>query len=284
MTLTLVALAAGLGTRFGGPKQLAPLGPRGETILDYSLHDARSAGFDAVVLVVRDEHRAAFEDGLVARWRDRMPVTLVSQPVEPPRTKPWGTGHAVLAAAAVLGGPFAVVNADDFYGRDAFQALGDFLRGRRDDEPTYAVVGFPLGETLSDAGGVSRALLHATPDGWLVDAEEIRGIRADATMGERVIPRDALVSMGMWGFTRALLPRLAEEFATFRAAYGADPGAEFFLPSLVDALVSRGQARVRVLAGMGPWLGVTYADERARVAAALASFAARGDYPSPAWA
>jgi len=283
MASTLLGLAAGLGTRFGGPKQLEPIGPCGETILDFSLFDARRAGFERAVLVVREEHRPAFERGLVARWRGRMPVELVTQRTDPPRTKPWGTGHAVLSAAGALGGPFAVVNADDFYGRDSYRVLGDFLRPLRDDDPTYAAVGFPLGETLSDTGTVSRALLGATSDGWLRHAEEIREIAPDGSVGGRVIPHDALVSMGMWGFTPAVVSQLVEGFRAFREAHRADD-AEFFLPSLVDAVVSSGRARMRVLRGGGRWVGMTYPEERSHVAAALAALVARGDYPSPVWA
>ncbi|AHG89741.1 MobA-like NTP transferase domain protein [Gemmatirosa kalamazoonensis] len=293
MAPTLLGLAAGLGTRFGGPKQLEALGPGGETILDFSVYDAIRAGFERTVLVIREEHRDAFTGGLVARWRGRMPVELVVQRTEPPRTKPWGTGHAVLSAAPALGGPFAVVNADDFYGRDAYGVLGDFLRGVPDDAATYAAVGFPLGDTLTDAGGVSRAVLDATADGRLRCTEEIREVVADARgdgVGRdvegrtRTIRRDAPVSMGMWGFTRAVLPQLADGFRAFRDAHGDDARAEFYLPSLVDDVVAAGRASVRVLAGAGPWIGMTYPGERPRVAAALAALVARGEYPSPVWA
>jgi hypothetical protein len=186
-----------------------------------------------------------------------------------------------------------VVNADDFYGQGAYGVLGDFLRGVGDHEPTYAVVGFPLGETFTDAGGVSRAVLERTDDGLLFCTEEIRevvpdargdGVGRDVQGRPRTIPRDTLVSMGMWGFTHAVLPQLAEGFRTFRAAHPADDGAEFFLPSLVDDMVEAERARVRVIAGGGPWIGMTYPQERPRVAAALAALVARGDYPSPVWA
>jgi hypothetical protein len=292
MASTLLGLAAGLGSRFGGPKQLEPIGPSGETILDFSLFDARRAGFARAVLVIREEHRDDFERGLVARWRGKVPVDLVVQHTDPPRMKPWGTGHAVLSAAAALRAPFAVVNADDFYGRDAYDLLGGFLRGVGDHEPTYAVVGFPLGETLTDAGGVSRAVLESTADGLLVCTEEIRevvpdahgdGVGRDVAGRTRTIPRSALVSMGMWGFTHAVLPQLAEGFRAFHGAHPADDSAEFFLPSLIDDMIEAKRARVRVLTGRGPWIGMTYPQERPRVAAALATLVARGDYPSPVW-
>jgi hypothetical protein len=299
---TLLALAAGLGSRFGGPKQLAPLGPNGETILDYSLHDAVRAGFDAAVLVIRAELRDAFERGLVARWRPHLAVTLVEQTLdqteEPSvsgagRTKPWGTGHAVLAARGVLRDRFAVVNGDDYYGRDAMLKLGAFLRDVRADEPSYAVVGFPLGATLSEAGGVNRAVLDVGPDGLLRHVEEVIGIertadgdgvvrRPDGTV--RAIPKDTLVSMNMWGFTPVVLSQLAEGFGAFLRARGAEPKAEFLIPDHVQALIDAGRATVRVPSGAGPWLGLTHPDDREHVARELTALVERGEYPSPVWA
>jgi hypothetical protein len=293
MTLTLLGLAAGMGSRFGGPKQLAPLGPNGETFLDFSVHDALAAGFDAVTLVIRAELRDAFERGLVARWRHRVPVTLVEQRIEPPRTKPWGTGHAVLSAASALRGPFAVVNGDDFYGRDAYRTLGAFLAERGAREPDYAVVGFPLGVTLSAAGGVNRAVLTTGADGLLATAEEVRGIEAtprgdgvvrDATGAERVISAATPVSMNMWGFTPAVLPELDAGFQAFRDAHPHDERAEYLLPEVVESLAADGRARVHVLPGHGPWFGMTYPEDRPNVAAGLGDLVARGGYPSPVWA
>jgi NDP-sugar pyrophosphorylase family protein len=298
MTLTLVGLAAGMGSRFGGPKQLEPLGPSGETILDYSIHDARLAGFGAVVLVVRAELRERFERGLVARWRPRLPVTLVEQRADPPaageapREKPWGTAHAVLSAAHTVDGAFAVVNGDDFYGRDAYLRLGAFLRDVPPREPTYAVVGYPLGDTLSDAGGVNRAVLDAAADGALRHVEEVKGIVADGRGGgvapgpdgARAIAPDTRVSMNMWGFTAAAHAQLEEGFAEFRRAHAADGRAEYLIPAVVQALIDAGRARVQVLPGAGPWFGMTYPEDRAPVARALADLVARGAYPSPVWA
>jgi hypothetical protein len=298
MTLTLVGLAAGMGSRFGGPKQLEPLGPSGETILDYSIHDARRAGFDAVVLVVRAELRERFERGLVARWRPHLRVALVEQRADPPapggapREKPWGTAHAVLSAAREVDGAFAVVNGDDFYGRDAYLRLGAFLRDVPPHEPAYAVVGYPLGETLSDAGGVNRAVLGATPDGTLRYVEEVRGIVADGRGGGivpgpdrvRPIPPGTRVSMNMWGFTAAARAQLEAGFDAFRAAHAADGRAEYLIPAIVQELIDDGRARVQVLPGAGPWFGMTYPEDRPVVARALADLVARGEYPSPAWA
>jgi hypothetical protein len=299
---TLVALAAGLGSRFGGPKQLAPLGPNGETILDYSVHDAVRAGFDAAVLVIRPELRDAFERGLVARWRPHLAVTLVEQTldqtVEPSvtaagRTKRWGTGHAVLAARDAIRDPFAVVNGDDYYGRDAMLKLGAFLAGVRPDEPSYAVVGFPLGATMSEAGGVNRAVLDVGPDGLLRHVEEVIGIERTPD-GDGVVRRpdgatrefskDVLVSMNMWAFTPAFLPQLAEGFGAFLRARGAEPKAEFLIPDYVQELIDAGRATVRVPRGAGPWYGMTYPEDRDHVARALTALVETGEYPSPVWA
>ena len=299
---TLLALAAGLGSRFGGPKQLAPLGPNGETILDFSMHDAVRAGFDAAVLVIRPELRDAFERGLVARWRPRLRVTLVEQTldqsVEPSvtaagRTKPWGTGHAVLAARDVLHDPFAVVNGDDYYGRDAMLRLGAFLAGVRADEPSYAVIGFPLGATLSEAGGVNRAVLDVGPDGLLRHVEEVIGIErtpeGDGVVrrpegSPRAIPQDTLVSMNMWGFTPALLAQLRDAFGAFLRARGGEPKAEFLIPDVVQELIDAGRATVRVPRGGGPWLGLTHPEDREHVARELSALVERGEYPNPVWA
>jgi NDP-sugar pyrophosphorylase family protein len=170
--LTLVGLAAGAGSRFGGPKQLEPFGPRGETMLDFAVHDALDAGFDTVVLVVRREMGDAFERGVIARWGARVPIALAFQEM-PEGRKPWGTVDAVLAAEAAIAGGFAVVNADDYYGPQAYRELAGFLRAARHAATDYAVVGFPLRETMSESGGVTRALLRTSADGWLEGIEEI---------------------------------------------------------------------------------------------------------------
>ena len=287
---TLAGLAAGAGSRFGGPKQLEPLGPGGETMLDFAIHDAIRAGFDSVVLIVRREMREAFERGVVARWSGRVRVALAFQEV-PPQRKPWGTVDAVLAAAPLLTAPFGVVNADDYYGAQAYGELHRFLGGIRMDSNECAVVGFPLDETLSESGGVTRALLRASRDGWLEDIEEMFDIRreGDAILGRtaggetRELAGDAQVSMNMWGFTPAMLPHFARGFGRFKSANGADPRAELPLPTLIQSLVREGHSRVRLLRGGGPWCGVTYPADREPVARLLGQLMGRGEYPSPAW-
>lgn len=291
MTLTLVGLAAGMGSRFGGPKQLEPLGPCGETILDYAIHDGHAAGFGKIVLVIRPEMRERFARGIVARWGSRIEIVLVHQDVDGARGKPWGTGHAVLAAARDVDGSFAVVNADDYYGAPAYMELATFLRGVPPDAGEYAVVGFPLAETLSDSGGVNRAILEGSPDGWLEHIEEIEAIEREGRDGRvrdaggvaRIIPGGVPVSMNMWGFTRTIIPQLEEGFGAFREERGGDERAEFLLPTYVERLVRTRRARVRVLRGAGPWCGVTYPEDRERASMLLRELAERGVYPCPAW-
>jgi len=288
---TLVGLAAGAGSRFGGPKQLEPLGPAGETMLDFAIHDAVQAGFSGVTLIVRREMRAAFERGVVARWSDRVPVALAFQEI-PGERKPWGTVDAVLAAAAQLSGAFAVVNADDYYGAQAYRELHGFLRDAVLESTDSAVVGFPLTETLTESGGVTRALLRASPDGWLEHIEEMFEIQRQGSgiigHGADGVPREldarALVSMNMWGFTPAVFPLLTHGLTAFREVHGADPRAELPLPTLVESLVREAKARVHVLHSAGPWCGVTYPADREPVRAFLGKLTDQGEYPSPAWA
>jgi hypothetical protein len=289
-TYTLVGLAAGAGSRFGGPKQLEPLGPAGETMLDFAIHDALQAGFNAVVLIVRRQMREAFERGVMSRWSSRVRIALAFQDV-PTGRKPWGTVDAVLAAAPQLTGAFAVVNADDYYGAQAYGELREFLRETSPDGAKYAVVGFPLTETLSESGGVTRALLRTSPDGWLEHIEEMfeiqrqgNGINSRAADGTtREIHGESLVSMNMWGFTPAVFPQLERGFGAFRDAHRDDPRAELPLPTLVESLVAERQARVRVLHGAGPWCGVTYPADRDLVTGFLGGLVKRGAYPRPAW-
>jgi MobA-like NTP transferase protein len=301
MPLTLVGLAAGMGSRFGGPKQLEPLGPGGETMLDFSIHDALRAGFDRVVLVIQPAMHDVFAQGVVERWRSRVPVQLVHQELDAlpagmalpaSRRKPWGTGQAVLATAPAVNGSFAVVNGDDFYGRAAYEALVAFLGAPLGGVvPVHAVVGFPLAETLSEAGSVNRALLQVTSDGWLSRIEEIVGIEAAGHDGRvrmdggktRLIMGSAPVSMNMWGFAPDVFATLAEAFVSFLERYAGDERAEFLLPTHVEELVQRGRARVRVLPGKGPWCGITHREDRARVASALRAHVERGEYPRPLW-
>ena len=297
MTTSLVILAAGMGSRFGGPKQLAPLGPSGENLMDYAAFDALRAGFDELVVVTRAELEADVRAAFARGVGTRAPVRYVLQRLDDlpagthasaSRTKPWGTGQAVLAAKRAVRGPFAVVNADDFYGSRSYELAAAFLRSvsAADVPPTYAVVGFPLGETLSERGAVTRARLDTTDGEWLAHVEELRGIAShggEPRIGDRRLPPDQLVSMNMWAFTPALFPALRSAFADFVHAHGDDPSAEFLLPTFVEGLIGAGEARVRVIAGGGPWVGVTHPDDAPHVREAIARWVAAGAYPTPLW-
>jgi hypothetical protein len=296
MILTLVVLAAGMGSRYGGLKQIDPMGPAGETVLDYTVHDAVRAGFGRVLFIIRRDFDEAFRASVGRRFEGKAKVDYAYQQIDmlPPgfavpegREKPWGTGHAVWCARESLDGPFAVVNADDFYGAGSLRALAEFLRGdgaaaADGAAPTYAMVGFPLGNTLSENGAVSRGVCTVGPGALLTNIEEHTGILAgEVGAGRRYDPATP-VSMNCWAFgARTFLPQLDAAWRDFVAARGQEPKAEFYLPAAVNGLVQGGAARVRVLPTSDHWFGVTYREDKPRVQAALADLVARGVYPSP---
>jgi NDP-sugar pyrophosphorylase family protein len=279
---TLVILAAGMATRYGGaPKQLEPLGPSGATLMDYSLHDARRSGFTAAVLVIRRELEPVFRERLIPSWSPTLPTSVVYQDIPAPRSKPWGTGQAVLTARAAVTGPFAVINADDFYGRSALASLHAFLSAPPGHPPAAGLVGYPLGATLSDAGGVTRAVLHADGAGWLDAITEVRGIRDPAAFSPGTV-----VSMNAWGFPAAMFDLLEARFEEFRMAHAEDGQGgsdEFLLPTAVQELIRRKSLRVQVLPGGERWSGVTYPADRPRVEAFLRAETAAGAYPAEPW-
>jgi len=302
MGLSLVVLAAGIGSRYGGLKQVDRVGPGGTTLLDYSAFDAWRAGFDRVVLVVRegmeDEVRTLVGD----RIARRIPVDYAVQGdsagsgCAPPagRTKPWGTGHATLAAAELLDGPFAVINADDFYGRASYRILADYLARPQPGGPALelALVGFPLATTLSSEGPVSRGVCTVDAGSRLVgirewleverDGADARGRDDDGTWCR--ISGSTPVSMNFWGFTPAFLPALRNGFTRFLAANAGSPRAEYYLLSAVQDLLDAGRVQVRVLEGGGPWGGLTYPGDRPRLVELLESLVDRGEYPRELWA
>lgn len=270
---TLVILAAGLGTRFGGEKQLAVIGPGGQPLLAFAIHDAARAGFRRAVLVVRE--------GLEPRLRQlltsaELPLEFVIQ--EAGRPRPWGTGHAVLAASALVGEPFMVVNADDFYGAGTYRILAEFLArpAGAEDVPVFALATFPLVETLSAHGAVNRGICRATADGWLVGIEEVRGLEAGAGDWSPATP----VSLNCWAFTPAVFPLLRQGFTAFRSGLSPESEEEFMLPEAINTIVAAGLARVQLLPARGPWLGITWPEDAARVTAHLARMAAAGEYPT----
>jgi UTP-glucose-1-phosphate uridylyltransferase len=296
MSLTLVVMAAGMGSRYGGLKQVEPVGPKGETLLDYSLFDARLAGFKRVVFVIRKDIAEAFRP-VAAPYASRMSVSFAYQErdvatgsfaIPADRTRPWGTGHAVLAAESAVEGPFGVINADDFYGADAFRALAAFLPKQQptDGLDDYAMVAYRLGATLSPNGTVARGVCRAT-NGLLEDVEEVTGIGNGpdgiTAPGGRRFTGDEPVSLNVWGFGPTIFPRLRAQFSEFLAAHGTDLKSEFFLPSAVTSLIDHKIARVHVLPSQGEWFGVTYKEDREVVAGNIAALVESGYYPTPLW-
>jgi dTDP-glucose pyrophosphorylase len=294
MGLAIVVLAAGLGTRYGGLKQLAPLGPEGEAVLDYTLHDAASAGFSHAVLVVAPETVDATEAHL-NEFVPEVAVELVVQPVGGPvRTTPWGTAHATVVGAAGLAVPFAVANADDLYGADALAAIAAYLRSR---EPgvranTASLVGYAAGATLSTHGGVSRAVCRVDDEGRLISIEEHTGVRrvtkgitSGIVSDTARLDETTLVSMNLWGFEPSFVDRLqpiVEHFIAQCRQRGDD--RELRLPDVVGDLIVRGELEVTVLPTTSAWFGVTYPDDAGAVRKRLAELTAAGAYPTMATA
>lgn len=299
----LVIMAAGMGSRYGGLKQMDPLGPNGEVILDYSVFDARRAGFKRVIFLIKHEIEADFkrlvgdrisrqiETRYAYQQLDKLPEGFQA-PEE--RVKPWGTGHAVLCCRELIDAPFAVINADDYYGVDCFKLAYDALCSLRDDERYQCImVGYQLRNTLTDSGYVSRGICEVSEDGCLRDIVERTHIikSVDGPLytedGETYhrLPEDALASMNMFGFTPGILPAMAEDFRTFltETAPGNPLKAEFYLPGTVGHQLKEGRAVMRVLPSPDKWYGVTYQEDRPVVRASLARMAEEGLYPTPLW-
>jgi hypothetical protein len=297
---TLLVMAAGMGSRFGGLKQMAAMGPHGETLLDYAVFDARRAGFDRVVFVIRAEFATAFKHQISERYAG--PVDYVLQDLHdlPPgftataeRSKPWGTLHAVWSARHLVDGPFAVINADDFYGQDAYRKVAGFLSSPQAPAPAaairshYCMLGYRLANTLSGHGGVNRGIC-AQHQGFLTRVEEFKNIVADRDghccgsnqAGQTVnIAPDAVVSMNIWGFTPAIFEQMGQHFARFLTQHGTRLTAECYIPDVVDALIRSGQADCRVLTTNSAWFGVTYPQDQSVCADNIASLVRAGAYP-----
>lgn len=295
----LVIMAAGIGSRFGkGIKQLAPVGPKGEIIMDYSIRDALDAGFNKVVFIIRKDLEEEFRKVIGERIEKITEVEYAFQDLQDlpegfqtpaDRTKPWGTGQAVLAARRVLEEPFAVINADDYYGKEAYKKVHDYLVGEQpqDDVLHICMAGFRLGNTLSDNGSVTRGICHIE-DGKLTGVTETHNIyKTPAGAEERLedgtaVPLDTanLVSMNMWGLTPAFMETLEKGFVKFLE--GVQPGnlkAEYLLPELIDRLIQSGQAQVEVLETMDEWFGVTYQEDKEAVMEAFRALTEAGVYP-----
>ncbi len=299
MACDLLVMAAGVGSRFGGLKQVEPVGPAGEKLIDYSIHDALRAGVRRVVFVIRRDMEAEFHALVGGRFASRVEVVYAHQELDqvpawfaPPagRAKPWGTAHAILAARGAVRGPFLVINADDFYGAAGYRLAAEFLaRPAAGPSEAYAMVGYRLANTLSAHGTVSRGVCEVGPEGRLRTITErtalvpCAGGARDTAPGAdpAVLPSDTPVSMNFWAFRPGLFARLEERFERFLRERGDDPKAELYIPTVVQELVAAGEASVTVLDSPDPWFGMTYREDRQYVAAQLRRLVAAGAYPDP---
>jgi NDP-sugar pyrophosphorylase family protein len=303
MKPTLLVLAAGMGSRYAGLKQIEGFGPSGETIMDYSIHDALAAGFGKVVFVIRRDFEAAFRAAVGSKYEGRVQVEYVFQQLEelppgfaapPGRTKPWGTAHAIWCARRAIAEPFVSINADDYYGKQGFRALAAEL-GRPaavDDVPSYAMVGYPILGTLSEHAAVTRGICEIDAAGNLQAIVERMKVERTAT-GARYLDESGtahaltgreVVSMNFWGFTPAVFDQLEDELISFlEAQLGAPGNSECLIPVVVGQLLREEEARVRVLPTSDAWFGVTHPEDKPTVMKTLREMVARGDYPSPIW-
>lgn len=298
----LLVMAAGVGSRYGGLKQVEPVGPGGEFVMDYAVYDAWRAGIERAVFVIRRDMEEDFHSLRGARYASKMRVDYAFQELSDlpagfstphGRIKPWGTGHAVLAARGAIDSPFLCINADDFYGHDGIAALAAFLREPPAPGPErHAMVAFHLRNTLSEHGRVSRGVARTTPDGFLAGLREHAAIRRDAggiheRLGDgsaHTFSGEERVSMNLWGFRPSLFGELESRFADFLRLHHHDVKAEFQLPKVVDDLIHEGKATVKVIDTDSAWFGVTYREDRPTVEARLRALVASGAYPSPLWA
>lgn len=307
MKPVLLVLAAGMGSRYGGLKQMDGLGPNGETIIDYSIHDAVDAGFGKVVYIVREYFKEQFEQTVKEKYsavkcKDGEPLQFqfVTQELNkipsrftlnPERQKPWGTAHAVLMAKDVIDAPFAVINGDDFYGKDSFMILGDWLRAHEHSKGVYSIVGFELDHTLSESGGVSRGICHYDKDHHLTSIEEHLNIAKNAhgviegdnsVNGEHVtLDGKSLCSMNMWGFTPDYFDKSEKIFESFLEKNISEPKKEFYIPFAIDCMIKDKEGKTDVLSTPSHWFGVTYKEDRPAVVAKFKELTDEGIYPSP---
>lgn len=296
MKPTLFILAAGMGSRYGGLKQIDGLGPNGETIMDYSVFDALRAGFGRVVFVIRKDFEEDFRRVVLAKYAGKVPCELCFQSVDkvpegftynPERTKPWGTNHAVLMAKDIIHEPFAVINADDFYGRESFQVLADFLRDVEGRRNAYCMVGYRVCNTLSENGTVSRGVCATDENGLLTDVVERTKI--EEKNGTIVFTEDGVdtpldphtpVSMNMWGFTPEYFEYSETAFRAFLQEKGHELKSEFYIPTLVNQLIVDGTATCKVLDTPSKWFGVTYSEDRPQVVMKIQQLIRAGEYPA----
>ncbi len=299
---TLVIMAAGMGSRFGGGiKQLAPVGPNNEIIMDYSIYDAVKAGFNKIVFIIRKDIEKAFADMIGNRISKYVNVSYVFQETDDipeqfkgvERTKPWGTGHAILCCKDVVNEPFAIINADDYYGQEAYKILYNYLTNMDEskDKLDLSMAAFILKNTLSDNGSVTRGICSVDADHNITEIEETYNIRREADgkvmAGEgdtlKEVSEDSFVSMNMWGCPPEFFGVLETEFTEFLKENSTNPKAEYLLPILIDKLLKNGQADCKLLESHDKWFGVTYAEDKASVCEAIAKLIADGVYPAKLW-
>ena len=297
MKPTLFILAAGMGSRYGGLKQLDGLGPNGETIMDYSVFDAMRAGFGKVVFVIRKDFEEDFRRVVLSKYADHVPCEVCFQGIDnlpegftrnPERTKPWGTNHAVLMAKDLIHEPFMVINADDFYGKESFEVMAKFLLSVNGEQGKYCMAGYRVGNTLSEHGTVSGGVCATNKMGYLTDVVERTAIQAkdghilfpDENGNEVEIPFDTPVSMNMWGFTPEYFEYTEEAFKAFLTEYGQELKTEFYIRTLVNDLIKAGKATCQVLDTPAKWFGVTYADDRQMVVDKIQALVDAGVYPN----
>ena len=297
MKPTLFILAAGMGSRYGGLKQLDGLGPNGETIMDYSVFDAMRAGFGKVVFVIRKDFEDDFRRVVLSKYADHVPCEVCFQGIDclpegftrnPERTKPWGTNHAVLMAKDIINEPFMVINADDFYGKESFEVMAKFLLDVNGEQGKYCMAGYRVGNTLSEHGTVSRGVCATDKMGFLTDVVERTAIESkdghivfpDENGNEVEIPFDTPVSMNMWGFTPEYFQYTEDAFKEFLTKYGQELKTEFYIPTLVNDLIKAGKATCQVLDTPAKWFGVTYADDRQMVVDKIKALVEADVYPN----
>lgn len=297
-------MAAGMGSRYGGLKQIDPVDEQGHIIMDFSIFDAKRAGFEKVVFIIKKEIEEDFKESIGKRMEKVMDVAYAYQDLhnipegfEVPegRVKPWGTAHAVLSAIDDIDGPFAVINADDYYGKDAFQEIYDYLSTHEDDDKyRYTMVGYQLKNTVTDNGHVARGICEIDENGKLVSITERTKIQKfedriafteDDGQTWTDVDKDTLVSMNMWGFTRSILEEIKKEFPAFlEKGLKENPmKCEYFLPSVVSDLLAQDKATVEVLSSKDKWYGVTYKEDKPVVVAAIKKLKEEGLYPEKLW-
>ncbi len=294
MKPTLLILAAGMGSRYGGLKQIDPIGPHGEAIIDYSIYDAMGAGFGKIVFVIRHDLESSFRESIGRKVESQIAVEYAYQELNHlpmgftlplHRQRPWGTGHAVLVARDIIHEPFAVINADDFYGAISYKLLSDYLKTTQGNN--YALVGFVLRNTLSKFGTVARGICQCNEQNFIHQVVEVTSIEPDGEQAKYLdeigqpqrLSGNEVVSMNTWGFTPLIFEQLDCLFTEFLQAHGNEPKAEFYIPAAINTLIARGQAQVKVLPSQDSWFGMTYQEDKPHVMKSIQELTAKGLYP-----